>query len=130
LKPGDRETAFGLNAETYIPSLKLGLFARYGYYDNVDIGRGGITYSFGVSRLDLFMPNDRLGLAYGQQLSNEDLRRQSNSLIPDVLEVYYDLPIAKGLRAGVTFQERNQFSEIVAGFRIKTELSVLGELFR
>ncbi len=125
----DRENAFGLNAEYYVPSLKLGFFARHGWYNNISLGEGGTTYSFGVVRLDLFTRNDRLGIAYGRQLSNDDLRRDRDDKIPDVLEVYYDIPITKFLRVGVTFQERNQFSETIMGFRIKTEFNVLGRLF-
>lgn len=127
--PGDRENAFGLNGEYYIPKLNLGFFARYGWYNNVSLGEGGNTYSFGVTRLDLFMRNDRLGVAYGRQLSNNDLRQNSGAKIPDVLEVYYDFPVAKFLRVGVTFQELNQFSETIVGFRVKTEFNVLGRLF-
>lgn len=126
---GDRENAFGLNGEYYIPNLKLGFFVRYGWYNNVSLGEGGTTYSFGATRLDLFMRNDRLGIAYGRQLSNNDLRRDRDDKIPDVLEIYYDFPVAKFLRLGVTFQERNQFSESIFGFRIKTEFNVLGRLF-
>ncbi|WP_421656779.1 hypothetical protein [Leptothermofonsia sp. ETS-13] len=125
----DRENAFGINAEYYVPSLKLGFFARHGWYNNVSLGEGGTTYSFGMVRLDLFTRNDRLGIAYGRQLSNDDLRRDRDDKIPDVLEVYYDIPLAKFLRVGVTFQERNQFSETIIGFRIKTEFNVLGRLF-
>ncbi|MGA7934988.1 MAG: hypothetical protein WCA35_15685, partial [Kovacikia sp.] len=126
---GDREDAFGVNSEYYIPTLKLGLFARYGWYNNASISEGGTTYSFGVTRLDLFKQNDRLGIAYGQQLSNDSIRRDRGDKLPDVLEIYYDIPVAKFLRVGVTFQERNQFSETIVGFRIKTEFNVLGRLF-
>ncbi len=127
---GDRENAFGLNAEYFVPSLKLGFFGRYGWYKDITLGESGNTYSFGVVRLDLFTPNDRLGIAYGRQLSNNSLRRDRGDKIPDVLEVYYDIPITKFLRLGVTFQELNQFSETIIGFRIKTEFSVLGSLFK
>ncbi len=125
LNSGDREEAYGINGEYYIPSLKLGIFGRYGRYNNLSLGRGGNTYSFGVNLLDVFMPRDRLGIGYGRQLSNDVLRQELGNKVPDVLEVFYDFPILPNLRAGVTFQQRNQFSETVAGFRIKTEFDVV-----
>jgi hypothetical protein len=125
LERGDREEAYGINGEVYIPSLRMGLFGRYGRYNNLSLGRGGDTYSFGLNLLDVFMPQDRVGIAYGRQLSNEALRLQLGNKIPDVLEVFYDVRILPNLRAGVTFQERNQFSETVLGFRIKTEFDVV-----
>jgi hypothetical protein len=126
LDEDDRETAFGLNAEYFIPALKLGLFGRYGWYNNTDIDEGGNTFSVGLNLLDLFLPSDRLGIAYGRQLSNNDLRRDNDDEIPDVLEVFYDIRVARNLRAGVMLQERNGFSETVLGFRIKTELNFTG----
>jgi hypothetical protein len=124
LERGDRETAYGINGELYIPALKLGLFGRYGRYENTTLGRGGDTYSFGMTLLDFLMRNDRFGIGYGRQLSNEDLRRQADAKVPDVLEIYYDIRVAKHLRAGVSFQERDQFSDTVFGFRLKTEFDV------
>ncbi|KAM3099009.1 hypothetical protein ACKFKG_04245 [Phormidesmis sp. 146-35] len=124
LASGDRETAYGINAEVYIPQLKMGLFGRYGRYDNITLGQGGDTFSFGVTWLDLFGRDDRLGIGYGRQLSNEDLRRDSDAKVPDVLEVYYDLRVSKFLRAGVMVQQRNEFSETVVGFRLRTEFDV------
>lgn len=122
---GDREEAYGINAEVYIPSLRVGLFGRYGHYNNLSLGQGGDTYSFGMNALDLFLPRDRLGIGYGRQLSNTDLRRDLGNKIPDVLEAFYDIPILPNLRAGVTLQSRNQFSETVFGFRVKTEFDVV-----
>jgi len=122
---GDREQAFGINAEYYIPSIRMGLFGRYGWYENLSLGRSGDTFSVGLNFLDLFMPNDRLGIGYGRQLSNSDLRRQLGDKVPDVLELFYDVQVLPNLRAGVTFQERNQFSETIFGFRLKTEFDVV-----
>ena len=123
-RPSDRQQAYGVNGEYFIPNLKLGLFGRYGRYDNLAINQGGDTYSLGFNFLDLFAPSDRLGLAYGRDLSNEDLRRQSGGKVPDVLEAFYDFRLLPYLRVGLTFQERNQFSDTIFGFRIKTEFDV------
>ncbi len=84
----DREEAYGLNAEVFIPNLKLGVFGRYGRYENRDLGEGADTYVLGVSMLDLFTRDDRLGLAYGRALSNDRLRRGET---PDVLEPEFDV---------------------------------------
>ena len=81
----DREEAYGLNAEVFIPRYKLGLFGRYGRYENRDLGEGANTYSLGLSFLDLFAPDDRLGLAYGSALSNNSLRQGKR---PDVVELF------------------------------------------
>jgi hypothetical protein len=121
---GDREEAFGVNAEIFIPKLKMGVFARYGRYNNLDMGEGGDTVSGGVSFLDLFMPDDRLGIAYGQDLSNDARRVASGAKRPDALEVFYDFKLMNNLRMGFSLQERNSFSELVAGFRVKTEFDV------
>ncbi|WNN90943.1 carbohydrate porin [Gloeocapsopsis dulcis] len=120
----DREESYGVNAEVYIPNLKMGLFGRYGRYENRDLELGGDTYSLGVSFLDVFSPDDRLGLAYGRTLSNDRLRRQAGNDRPDVLELYYDFRFLSNLRLGFTFQERNDFSETIFGFRLKTEFNV------
>jgi hypothetical protein len=125
-RSGDREVAYGVNGELFIPSLKLGLFGRYGHYDNLALDQGGETYSLGFNFLDLLMPDDRLGLGYGRGLSNDDLRRQSDAKVPDVLELFYDFRVSPNLRLGFTVQERNQFSETVVGFRLKTQF----DLFR
>ena len=40
---GDREESFGVNAEVFIPQLKMGIFGRYGRYNNLDMNEGGDT---------------------------------------------------------------------------------------
>lgn len=119
VKPGDREHALGLNAETYFPSKRLGAFARYGWYHNSGLGESAQTYSAGLNALDVWRDQDRLGLAYGRDLSNERLRKQQGQPVPDVVEVFYDTPVTPNLRAGITLQQRQGFSETVLGFRIK-----------
>ncbi len=121
---GDREEAFGVNAEVFIPKLKMGIFGRYGRYNNLDMGEGGDTASIGVSFLDLFVPDDRLGIAYGQDLSNDARRVAAGNKRPDALEVFYDFKLLNNLRMGFSIQERNSFSELVAGFRVKTEFDI------
>jgi hypothetical protein len=74
--------------------------------------------------LDLFTQNDRLGLAYGRRLSNDQLRRESGDEVPDVLELFYDFRFLPNLRIGFTLQERNGFSETYGGFRVKTEFDI------
>jgi hypothetical protein len=118
----DREEAYGLNAEVFIPNLKLGLFGRYGKYENRDLGRGADTYVLGASLLDLFTPDDRLGLAYGRSLSNDSLRRNTSQ--PDVVELFYDFPFLPNLRLGFTVQGRDGFDETVLGIRVKSEFDV------
>lgn len=122
----DREQAIGINAEVFIPKLNMGLFARYGWYENQDLDESGNTYSVGVSFLDLLMPDDRLGLGYGRQLSNDDLRRDRGDEVPDVWELFYDFRLSPNLRAGVTLQGRDEFSDTILGFRVKTEFDLLG----
>lgn len=124
LKRGDREQAVGVNGEFYIPKWKLGLFGRYGYYWNRAIEEGGQTFSVGATLLGIFMPKDRLGVAYGWQLTNDKLRRDRDDKRPDVLEVYYDFRISPNLRAAVSLQQRNQFTETVFGFRITTDFDI------
>ena len=111
---GDREHAFGINGELYIPQIKMGLFARYGWFDNRDRDKNTETYNFGLNFLDLFIKDDRLGLGYafGRDFSKDN----------DVWELFYDLRVARNLRAGVTLQEREGFSETIFGFRVKTDL--------
>jgi hypothetical protein len=121
IQQGDREEAYGINAEVFIPNLKLGVFGRYGKYENRDLGRGADTYVFGASLLDLFTRDDRLGLAYGRGLSNDSLRR-GNAL--DVLEAYYDFKFLPNLRLGFTVQGRDNFEETVFGIRVKTYFDV------
>ncbi|KYC35981.1 porin [Scytonema hofmannii PCC 7110] len=118
----DREEAYGLNAEVYIPNLKMGVFGRYGRYENRDLGEGADTYSFGVTFLDLFTPDDRLGLGYGRGLSNDRLRRGDT---PDVLELFYDFRVLPNLWLGFTLQERDNFEEAVLGVRVRSELDLV-----
>lgn len=120
--PNDREEAYGLNTEVFIPNLKLGLFGRYGRYEDRDLSKGADLYSFGATLLDLFINNDRLGLAYGRALSNEKLHR-GNPL--DVMELYYDFPFLSNLWLGFTFQERNSFNEAVLGVRVRSDFDIL-----
>jgi hypothetical protein len=120
--PGDRETSFGLNAEAFIPGINLGLFGRYGWYTNETLGASGQTYSLGVNGLDVFLPGDRLGLGYGRQLSNTELQQASGDPVPDVLELFYDAQIIDNLRAGVSVQQLNGFTETYLGFRVRYDL--------
>jgi hypothetical protein len=122
--PDDRESAFGVNGEVFIPKLKMGLFARYGRYNNLDADQGADTYGAGVTFLDVFSTDDRLGLAYGSALSNETLRRATGLPKRDTLELFYDFRFLPNLRFGVSLQQRNDFSEIVAGVRVKTEFDI------
>ena len=119
---GDREVAYGINAEWYFPSLKAGLFGRYGHYDNRDLDISGETYSFGLNLLDLFMEDDRLGVGYGWGLANEDLRQGD---IPDVFEMFYDVRLAPNVRAAVDWQMRDGFSEPVFGLRVRADWELL-----
>lgn len=121
---GDREEAYGVNAEIFFPGSKMGAFARYGRYNNLDLGEGGDTFSGGVSWLDVFSPDDRLGVAYGRGLSNERLRARADERKPDALEVFYDFRFMPNLRLGFSLQGRNDFSDIVAGVRLKTEFDI------
>lgn len=120
--PGDREESFGLNGEVFIPDSNLGLFGRYGWYTNTDLGVSGQTYSLGVNALDVFLPNDRLGLGYGRQLSNDDLRQNLDNPVPDVWELFYDAEVIDHLRAGFSVQQRNAWTETYLGFRVRYDL--------
>lgn len=124
-RTSDRESSYGINAEYYIPEIKMGLFGRYGHYQNTSMDRGGDTYSAGFNFLDLFMKDDRLGFGYGRDLSSSSLRRANKAKQPDVWEVFYDFRLTSYLRAGVTLQARDEFSDLVAGFRVKTEFDLL-----
>ena len=124
-RTSDRESSYGINAEYYIPEIKMGLFGRYGHYQNTSMDRGGDTYSAGFNFLDLFMKDDRLGFGYGRDLSSSSQRRANKAKQPDVWEVFYDFRLTSYLRAGVTLQARDEFSELVAGFRVKTEFDLL-----
>ncbi len=130
IRSSDRENAYGINAEYFIPEIKMGLFARYGHYENTSLGEGGDTYSLGFNFLDLFMPDDRLGFGYGRNLSNSELRSANGGKVPDVWELFYDFRILPNLRAGLTLQARDEFSDVLAGFRVRADVDVLGELFR
>lgn len=125
LQEGDREEAYGVNAELFIPSLSMGLFGRYGHYENREIGLGGDTFVFGLSFLDLFMADDRLGLGYGRELSNDRLRRAAGDSISDVAEIFYDVKLFPNLRLGFTFQMLDGFSESIAGVRIRTDFDLM-----
>ncbi len=122
--PDDRESAFGVNGEVFIPKLKMGLFARYGRYNNLDADQGADTFGAGLTFLDVFSANDRLGLAYGNALNNETLRRSVGLPKRDTLELFYDFRFLPNLRFGLSLQQRNDFSEIVAGVRVKTEFDI------
>ncbi len=122
---GDREEAYGVNGEVFIPSLNAGVFGRYGRYENRDLGESGDTYSLGLSFLDVFTDEDRLGVAFGRNISNDDLRRRFNEDTPNVLELFYDFRFLPNLRMGFTIQERDSFSELAAGFRLKAEFDTL-----
>ena len=113
---GDRENAFGINGEYFIPEIKLGLFARYGWLENSDRDESSETYNFGLNFLDLFLKDDRLGLGYafGRGFSEDN----------DVWELFYDIRVSPNLRAGVTLQEREGFSETIFGFRVKTDFQL------
>ncbi len=113
---GDRENAFGINGEYFIPEIKLGLFARYGWLENNEQDDSSETYNFGLNFLDLFLKDDRLGIGYafGQGFSEDN----------DVWELFYDIRISPNLRAGVTLQEREGFSETIFGFRVKTDFQL------
>jgi hypothetical protein len=115
-----RLDGYGLNAEWFIPQANLGLFGRYGHLNNSN-GPSEDTYSFGVNLLDVFMEDDRLGLGYGRNLSTTVASGQS----PDVLEVFYDFEVISNLRLGFTFQQRDQFRESYAGFRIRGDWNLL-----
>ena len=118
LSDDDREVAYGLNAEYFFESINLGLFGRYGWYENQDLDQDGTTFSFGVTALDIFLEGDRLGLAYGQRLSNSDLR---SGKTPDALELLYDAPIFDGVRAGISLQSQDEFSDTFLGLRLRAD---------
>ena len=80
------------------------------------LGPDGETYNLGFNFLDLFRKNDRLGLGYanGPDFSEDD----------DVWEVFYDTRLTPNLRAGVALQARDEFSDVVFGFRVRTDLQL------
>ncbi|MEM9003830.1 MAG: hypothetical protein AAGE59_09930 [Cyanobacteria bacterium P01_F01_bin.86] len=114
----DREVAYGINAEYFFESINLGIFGRYGWYENQDLDSDGETFSLGLTALDVFLDGDRLGLAYGQRLSNSDLR---SGKTPDVWELLYDAPIFDGVRAGVSLQSQDEFSDTFLGLRLRAD---------
>ncbi|MFH7242237.1 MAG: hypothetical protein ACHWZW_05230 [Spirulina sp.] len=117
---GDRLDAYGVNAEWFLPQTNLGFFGRYGQL-NSSGGFSGSTYSLGMNAFDVFMNEDRLGLAYGRNLPSASV----NGLTPDVLEVFYDFEALPNVRMGFTFQQRNQLRESFAGFRIRSGIDLL-----
>ncbi len=121
-RDGDREDAYGINAEFFIPEINMGIFGRYGWYNNRELDEGGTTYSVGVNFLDVFMSADRLGVAYGRALSSDDLRDGDN---PDVFEAFYDFRLLPGLRLGFTFQGLDEFSETIGGVRVRTDFDLV-----
>jgi hypothetical protein len=127
LLSGDRESSYGINAEWYIPELSLGVFGRYGYYENQALDLNAHTYSAGINILDLFVEGDRLGVGYGWGLSNESLRLAQGADIPDVFEVFYDTRLAPNIRAGFSVQQRDGFSETILGFRIRADFELLDQ---
>ena len=124
INKNDDEEAFGVNGEVFIPELNMGIFGRYGVYRNRDLDEEGNTFSFGITFLDLFSKNDRVGLAYGRDLSNEELRQENGDDVPDVLELYYDFQFLPNVRLGFSLQQRNSLKETFAGFRLKTDFDV------
>ncbi|MEM6353745.1 MAG: porin, partial [Cyanobacteria bacterium P01_D01_bin.14] len=64
------------------------------------------------------LEGDRLGLGYGQQLSNGDLR---SGRIPDVWEIFYDASVYENVRAGISLQSREEFSDTFLGIRVRAD---------
>ena len=116
----DREEAYGINGEVFIPEWNMGVFGRYGKYINRELDESALTYNIGVSFVDVFTKDDRLGLAYGQQLSNNQSREK-----PDVLELFYDFRLLPNMRVGFTLQQHNGLSETDVGVRVKTDFDVI-----
>jgi hypothetical protein len=117
---GDRLAAYGLNAEWFLPQANIGLFGRYGRL-NSSSGSLGENYSVGLTAFDVFMDEDRIGLAYGRNLPTASVDGRT----PDVLEVFYDFVALPNVRVGFTFQQRNQLQESFAGFRIRSDIDLL-----
>ena len=120
VESSDREESYGLNTEVFIPNLNLGVFGRYGWYNNLDLDEDAETYSIGMNFLDLITSSDRLGLAYGRRLSNNRLRGEDS---PDVLEAFYDFRFLPSLRLGFSIQGVDGFSDTLLGVRVKTEFN-------
>ena len=70
----------------------------------------------------MFLPKDRLGLGYGRQLSNDDLRQSLGNPVPDVWELFYDTEVIDHLRVGVSLQQRNAWTETYLGFRLRYDM--------
>jgi hypothetical protein len=121
---GDREDSYGINAEIFVPDVKLGLFGRYGHYSNRAANVDADTWMAGASLLDVFFKNDRLGVAYGQRLTNDRLRRRSGNPYPDVFEVFYDMPILEKIHLGFSFQGLDGFRESFFGVRVRADLDL------
>lgn len=115
-----RLSGYGINAEWFIPEVNLGLFGRYGALNSA-AGSEGNNYVIGISTQDLFMQDDRLGLAYGRNLPLNSVEEST----PDVLELFYDFVALPNLRIGFTLQQRNQLQDSYAGFRIRGGLDIL-----
>ncbi len=117
---GDRLASYGLNAEWFLPQANIGLFGRYGRL-NSSSGSLGDNYSFGLTAFDVFMDEDRIGVAYGRNLPSASVDGRT----PDVLEVFYDFVALPNVRVGFTFQQRNQLQDSFAGFRIRSDIDLL-----
>lgn len=118
---GERLEAFGINAEYFVPQWNVGFFGRYGTVSNDETDFDDDTFSFGLNAFDVFMDQDRLGLAYGRNLEIS----ADDDTTPDVLELFYDFEISPDLRAGFSFQQRDSLSESFLGFRIRGNLDLL-----
>ncbi|MEO1209249.1 MAG: porin [Cyanobacteria bacterium J06638_20] len=121
----ERLEAYGVNFEVFIPEIRLGLFGRYGQLISRAEDFEADTYSLGFSFLDVFMEDDRLGLAYGRNLSDEARRRRNNDPVPDALELFYDFRLSPNIRLGFTFQQIDDFSDSIAGVRLLTDFDIL-----
>ncbi len=118
---GGRLDSYGLNAEWFIPQANVGLFGRYGYLNNSNTGFSEDIFTVGLNVLDVFMEDDRLGLGYGNNLPTT----VANGVSPDVLELFYEFEVIPHLRLSFTFQQRDQFRESYAGFRIRSDWNLL-----
>ncbi|TVQ06847.1 MAG: hypothetical protein EA368_15950 [Leptolyngbya sp. DLM2.Bin27] len=118
---GGRLDAYGVNAEWFLPQANLGLFGRYGQLNNSGSGFSGDTFSLGFNLFDVFMEDDRLGLGYGRNLATAAVDGRT----PDALELFYDFELLPNLRLGFTFQQRDQFQESFAGFRLRSDFNLL-----
>ena len=119
--PDDQEVSYGINGEIFFPEANLGLFARYGYYENQTLNLNGTSFSVGLTAFDLLSNNDRLGVAYGQTVSNETLSQQPGATSPDVVELFYDFEPLENLRLGASIQQVNGFSDTIFQFRLGYE---------